>query len=229
MPRDRILVVEDHADTRSLIVYQLEEAGFEVQTAQDGFEGLEQTRAFKPDLVLLDIMLTGIDGLEVLRRLKKAATTTETPVILLTAKGEEVDRVVGLELGAEDYMVKPFSPRELVLRIKALLRRSGAAAAAVGIETWRRAGLIVNFAAHELEVDGERQVLTATEFKILKELVTNQGRAISRDRLLETVWGPHYEGFSRTVDTHMRHLRIKLGQYAGWIETIRAVGYRFKA
>jgi two-component system phosphate regulon response regulator PhoB len=183
---------------------------------------------WRPDLVLLDIMLPELDGLEVCRRLKQAPALRSVPVIMLTARSEEVDRVVGLELGAEDYVVKPFSPRELLLRIKNALRRAGAESVNVD-DTWRFEGLVLNFAAHELEVDGEKRQLTATEHRLLKELVQARGRVLSRDHLLDTVWNTDFEGASRTVDTHMRRLRAKLDTYADCIETVRGVGYRFKS
>lgn len=226
MPGERILVVEDHADTRNLLEYQLASAGFEVRAAPDGYAGLDQAFSFKPDLVLLDVMLPGLDGLEVLRRLRAAQATAGTPVILLTAKGEELDRVVGLELGADDYVVKPFSPRELVLRIKAVLRRLREAQALP--KSFHAEGLVVDFEAHSVSVDGQAVELTATEFKLLGELVSGRGRVRTREHLLDTVWETHFEGYSRTVDTHVRRLRQKLGRVAERIETVRGVGYRFR-
>lgn len=227
MPGERILIVEDHEDTRELLKYNLEAAGFEIRAAADGQSGLDVAREMRPDLVILDLMLPGIDGLEICRRLKKNPGTSQTPVIMLTAKGEEVDRIVGLELGADDYVVKPFSPRELMLRVKAILRR----ATSVGDDPpslWEQEGLKVDFDAHAVEVDGEHSPLTATEFKLLSELITGRGKVQTRDHLLDTVWDTHFEGYSRTVDTHIRRLRQKLGAYADWIETVRGVGYRFR-
>lgn len=228
MDQRRIMVVEDHAQTRELLQYNLQAAGYEVRTAGGGEQGLDAMARWRPDLVLLDIMLPELDGLEVCRRLKQAPALRSVPVIMLTARSEEVDRVVGLELGAEDYVVKPFSPRELLLRIKNALRRAGAEAVNVD-DTWRFEGLVLNFAAHELEVDGEKRQLTATEHRLLKELVQARGRVLSRDHLLDTVWNTDFEGASRTVDTHMRRLRAKLDSYADCIETVRGVGYRFKS
>jgi two-component system phosphate regulon response regulator PhoB len=147
--------------------------------------------------------------------------------MMLTAKGEEVDRIVGLELGADDYVVKPFSPREIVLRIKAILRRFGPDSPSK-LKVWRHEGLSVDFEAHSLEVDNEPISLTATEFKLLTELILGSGKVQTRDHLLDTVWDTHFEGYSRTVDTHIRRLRQKLGQYADWIETVRGVGYKFR-
>lgn len=228
MDQRRIMVIEDHAQTRELLQYNLQAAGYEVRTAAGGEQGLEVMSRWRPDLVLLDIMMPELDGLEVCRRLKRISALRAVPVIMLTARGDEVDRVVGLELGAEDYVVKPFSPRELLLRIKNALRRSGADAASAD-DVWRYEGLVVNFAAHEMDVDGEKRQLTATEHRLLKELVQARGRVLSRDRLLDTVWNTDFEGASRTVDTHMRRLRAKLDAYADCIETVRGVGYRLRA
>ena len=227
MPQKNILVVEDHPETRDLLAYNLKAAGFLVRTAVNGESGLELAVRGKPDLVLLDVMLPGgLDGLEVCRRLKQDQRTRHVPVIMLTALGDEVDRIVGLELGAEDYVAKPFSPRELLLRVKAVLRRAGPHESEA--EGFREGGLAIDFEAHTVLVDGHDAGLTATEHKILKELVASKGRVLPRERLLDTVWDTDFEGTSRTVDTHMRRLRGKLGPYADWIETVRGVGYRFK-
>jgi len=227
LSQKNILVVEDHPETRELLAYNLKSAGYAVRTAASGQAGLDLAGRSKPDLVLLDVMLAGgMDGLEVCRKLKQDARTRGIPVIMLTALGDEVDRIVGLELGAEDYVAKPFSPRELLLRVKALLRR--ATPQDEQAEGFREAGLAIDFAAHSVLVDGEDAGLTATEHKILKELVASRGRVLPRERLLDTVWDTDFDGTSRTVDTHMRRLRGKLGPYADWIETVRGVGYRFK-
>jgi two-component system phosphate regulon response regulator PhoB len=228
MEQRRIMVVEDHAETRELLRYNLENAGFEVRSAGDGLEGLAVMGRWRPDLIVLDVMLPGIDGFEICRRLKQLPGLSGVPVILLTARTDEVDRVVGLELGAEDYVVKPFSTRELVLRIRLVLRRAGQGPAE-DEDVFRREGLVVNFAAHEMDVDGDKRVLTATEQKLLKTIVQGRGKVLTRDRLLDTVWNMDFEGTSRTVDTHMRRLRAKLGPYADWLETVRGVGYRFRA
>nr|WP_286181787.1 response regulator transcription factor [Desulfovibrio sp. Huiquan2017] len=222
------MVVEDHRDTRELLKYNLTTAGFDVAAAEDGQLGLSLAHAFKPDIILLDLMMPGTDGLEVCRQLKGDPATARIPVIMLTAKGEEVDKIVGLELGADDYVVKPFSPRELALRIKAILRRYGAPEPNAP-KLWEREGLRIDFEAHQITIDGEETALTATEFKLLTVLVSGAGKVQTRDNLLDTVWDTHFEGYSRTVDTHVRRLRQKLGPYASWIETIRGVGYRFKA
>jgi len=224
----KILVVEDHRDTRELLKYNLAAAGFDVAAAEDGQSGLHLAEAFKPDIVLLDLMMPGMDGLEVCRQLKGSTELARIPVIMLTAKGDEVDKIVGLELGADDYVVKPFSPRELILRVKAVLRRSGAPTPNTP-KLWERAGLTVDFEAHRVLIDHEEVTLTATEFKLLSVLIAGAGKVQTRDNLLDTVWDTHFEGYSRTVDTHVRRLRQKLGPYADWIETVRGVGYRFKA
>lgn len=224
----KVLVVEDHTDTRELLKYNLTSAGFDVAAAEDGQAGLNLAGAFRPDIILLDLMMPGIDGLEACRQLKSDSETARIPVIMLTAKGEEIDKIVGLELGADDYVVKPFSPRELVLRIKAILRRSGTPEPNAP-KLWEREGLRIDFEAHQVIIDGEDTALTATEFKLLTILISGAGKVQTRDNLLDTVWDTHFEGYSRTVDTHVRRLRQKLGPYAVWIETIRGVGYRFKA
>jgi len=226
MAKPAILVVEDDVDILRLITYNLETSGFDVAAAQDGYEALALARRRAPDLIILDLMLPGLDGLEVCKELKRSDSTRRIPVLMLTARGEEVDRIVGLELGADDYVVKPFSPRELILRVRAILKRYTAEEAPAAV--WRREGLSVDFQAHRVLVDGREITLTATEFRLLGELIRNQGKVQSRDHLLDKVWGYHFEGYARTVDTHVRRLRQKLGSYAELIETLRGVGYRFR-
>ncbi len=221
-----VLVVEDDGDILRLLDHHLRGAGFEVLSSQDGYQALSLARQHTPQLILLDLMLPGLDGLEVCRQLKQSAATKGIPIIMLTARGEEIDRVVGLELGADDYVVKPFSPRELILRIRAILRRSTSEPDSGGI--WQEEGLQVDLEAHRVVVDGEAVTLTATEFKLLVELIRNRGKVQTRDQLLDKVWGYHFEGYARTVDTHVRRLRQKLGGYSEWIETVRGVGYRCK-
>lgn len=221
-----VLVVEDDEDILRLLDHHLRGAGFEVLTSEDGYQALSLARQHIPHLILLDLMLPGLDGLEVCRQLKQGSATKAIPIIMLTARGEEIDRVVGLELGADDYVVKPFSPRELILRIRAILRRSSSGQEASAV--WQEEGLQVDLEAHRVLVDGEQVTLTATEFKLLVELLRNRGKVQSRDQLLDKVWGYHFEGYARTVDTHVRRLRQKLGDYSEWIETVRGVGYRCK-
>lgn len=226
MAQDKILVVEDEEDILNLLEYHLRTAGFEVFTATTGLEALDAAREHQPDLVLLDLMLPGLDGFEVCKELKRERQTSGIGVIMLTARGEEVDRVVGLELGADDYVTKPFSPRELVLRVKAVLRRLHPEPEPSAL--WERDGLRVEEESHRVTVDGQGMELTATEFKLLMELIHHEGKVLNRDQLLNNVWSYQYSGYSRTVDTHIRRLRSKLGPYAEWVETIRGVGYRFQ-
>ncbi len=225
MNTQTILVVEDEADIRELLAYNLKKEGYTVLEAGDGRLGLEKARSERPDLILLDLMLPGMDGLSVCRELERDPTTLPIPVIMLTARGEETDRVVGLELGADDYVVKPFSVRELLLRIRKLLQRG--ARAAGGSSLFRR-GVLVDPAAHKVTVHGENVALTATEFRLLEHLMRHAGRVRTREQLLNSVWGYQFEGYARTVDTHMRRLRTKLGKTADALETVRGVGYRFK-
>ena len=223
----KILAVDDEDSIRELLELQLKRNGYETLTAADGQAALEQ--AAKADLVLLDVMLPGIDGFEVCRRLKADPSTQAILVIMLTAKAEEIDKVLGLELGADDYMVKPFSVRELLARIKAVLRRSQGSQPAV--EQQLTIGpLVMDFSSYTARIGSERLMLTPKEYELLKLLVTNPGRAFMRDELLERVWGYEYYGDTRTVDVHIRHLRAKLAavpELAEAIETVRGVGYRF--
>jgi two-component system phosphate regulon response regulator PhoB len=225
MVRPKILVVDDEPDIVEVVRYNLAKADFEVLTAQDGERALEIARSQRPALVVLDLMLPGIDGEEVCRLLKQEEATRAIPILMLTAKGQEVDRIVGLELGADDYVVKPFSPRELVLRVRAILRRSQEA----GPEGVAQAGpLTVDVKGHRALLNEVPLDLTATEFKLLTTLISRRGRVQSRDDLLHSVWGYDYAGYGRTVDTHIRRLREKLNAAADMIETVRGVGYRFK-
>ena len=223
----KILAVDDEDSIRELLELQLKRNGYETLTAADGQAALEQ--AAQADLVLLDVMLPGIDGFEVCRRLKADPSTQAIPVIMLTAKSEEIDKVLGLELGADDYMVKPFSVRELLARIKAVLRRSQGSQLAA--EQQLTIGpLVMDFSSYTARIGTERLMLTPKEYELLKLLVTNPGRAFMRDELLERVWGYEYYGDTRTVDVHIRHLRAKLAavpELAEAIETVRGVGYRF--
>lgn len=227
MSGERILIVEDDADISQLLCFTLESSGFEVISAVTGIAGLEAAKKHQPSMVLLDLMLPGLGGLDVCRELKRMVETESIPVIMLTARGEEIDRIVGLELGADDYVTKPFSPRELVLRIRAVLKRA-TGKEQTGSGPLMVDGLVLDEEAHRVELDGEEIMLTATEFRLLNELATNRGRVRTRDQLLNTVWGYEFEGYARTVDTHMRRLRQKIGTFADRIETIRGVGYRFK-
>ncbi len=226
MSRECILIVEDDEDIAELLVFNLKAAGFAVETARDGNEALARARRDPPSGVILDLMLPGLDGFEVCKELKRDPKTAGAAVIMLTARGEEVDRIVGLELGADDYVVKPFSPRELVLRLRAVLKRHSPDPEARRVLS--RDGLAVDPGSHRATLDGQDVLLTATEFRLLAELLQGAGRVMTRDRLLNAVWGYAFEGYARTVDTHIRRLRQKLGTRARLIETVRGVGYRFK-
>lgn len=220
----RILIVEDEDDLRDLLVWNLQAAGHEVAEAATGAAGIAQARSFRPDLVLLDLMLPDIQGTDVCRRIRTDPSLASTRVVMLTARGEESDRVVGFELGADDYVVKPFSVRELVLRVGAVLRRGVEAEEEAPME----AGLLVlDRARHKVTVGGDEVPLTALEFKLLSALLSRRGRVQSRERLLEDVWEMNPDVTTRTVDTHVKRLREKLGPASAYVETVRGVGYRF--
>jgi len=225
--RQEILVVEDEPDIRGLVVLHLEREGFSCRTAANGLDALREAKARRPDLIVLDLMLPGLGGLEVCRRLRSDRETAGVPIIMLTAKADEVDRVVGLELGADDYVVKPFSPKELVARARAVLRRArpveGASVLSVG-------SLSLDAARHVVTLDGHALVLTPKEFDLLQALLESAGRVLSREHLLNHVWGYARadEIESRTVDVHIRRLRAKLGDVGRRIATVKSVGYRFE-
>jgi len=217
--------VDDEADVVDLLVYNLQKAGYRTVTARGGAAALQKARDLLPALVILDLMLPQLDGTEVCKALDADPKTAHIPVLMLTAKAEEVDRVVGLELGAEDYVTKPFSPREVVLRVKKILER--ASGKRTPAEVIKFGDVDVDIAKHEARVKGKPVELTATEFKLLVTLMERRGRVQSRDRLLTDVWGYEGDVDTRTVDTHVRRLREKLGKSADSIETVRGVGYRF--
>jgi two-component system phosphate regulon response regulator PhoB len=223
--KSKILVVDDEPEAVELVEFNLKGAGYEVSTAADGAEALNKARRIQPNLVILDVMMPEIDGMEVCKLLRRDPATSAIPIIMLTAKASEVDRVLGLELGADDYVVKPFSPRELVLRVKKILERGKPAEAAK--EKIVFGDLVIDIPRHVVLWKGEEIDLTATEFKLLSTLAQRRGRVQSRDALLRDVWG--YESMidTRTVDTHMRRLREKMGPAAKYLDTIRGVGYRF--
>jgi two-component system, OmpR family, phosphate regulon response regulator PhoB len=227
MSSTRILIIEDEQDVIDLLTLNLRKAGgFVVSTATDGASGLRKAREEPPALIILDLMLPRISGLEICKILKTDAATRQIPIIMLTAKAEEIDRIVGLEFGADDYVTKPFSPRELVLRINAILRRGKSE---VAEEKKLSIGAItLDPGRHHVAVGGRSVRLTSVEFKLLSMLMQRQGRVQARDRLLNEVWG--YESLidTRTVDTHVRRLRKKLGKAAGAIETVRGFGYRIR-
>lgn len=225
MAKETILIVEDEPDIRELLTFTLAREGFAVLEAADGNRAVDLAVEKGPDLILLDLMLPGMDGLAVSKALQRRPDTAGIPIIMLTARGEEVDRIVGLELGASDYVVKPFSPREVVLRIRAVLRRSKAAPDASFLGS---GGIRLDPAVHAVYAGNAPVDLTITEFKLLEDLLRNKGKVRSREQLLNSVWGYSFEGYARTVDTHVRRLRGKLGDAAETIETVRGVGYRAK-
>ena len=220
----KILVVDDEADVLDLVCINLRTAGFTVVTAENGSSALAKARSERPDLILLDIMLPEMNGLEICKTLKREPATASIPIIMLTAKSEEVDRVVGLELGADDYVPKPFSPRELVLRVKSVLRRGQEKPTTD--ERLHLGELVLDRSRHEVLIKGKRIDLTATEFKLLAVLMERRGRVQGRERLLNDVWGYESVIDTRTVDTHVRRLREKLGKASAYLETVRGVGYR---
>jgi two-component system phosphate regulon response regulator PhoB len=223
--RTKILIVDDEPDALELVEFNLRQAGYDISTAADGAEALKKARGLLPELIVLDVMLPEMDGLEVCKALRRDAATARIPIIMLTAKAGEIDRILGLELGADDYVTKPFSPRELVLRIKNVLHRHQQEAARR--ERLAFGELVIDLPRHEVTWRAKAIELTATEFRLLTVLAERAGRVQSRDQLLRDVW--HYESLidTRTVDTHMRRLREKLGPAAKHLDTVRGVGYRF--
>jgi len=224
--KTKILVVDDEPDALEVLGFKLKEAGYAPLYAKDGARAIALARDEHPALIVLDLMLPQIDGLEVCKILRRDAATATIPILMLTARAAEMDRVLGLELGADDYVTKPFSPRELVLRIKKLLVRARASEEPVA--HLRLGDLEIDVPRHEVKVAGSAVEVTATEFRLLELLVRRRGRVQTRDRLLQDVWGYENPIDSRTVDTHMRRLREKLGPAAAYLETIRGVGYRFR-
>ena len=222
---DRVLVVDDEPDLLELVRFHLTQAGFEVETARDGRRGLEAIRRRRPGLVVLDWMLPDLSGTEVCRQLRADPQLRDLPILLLTAKAEEVDRVVGFELGADDYVTKPFSPRELALRVQAILRRSSGEQ--VPSDVLERGPIALDTERHRCSVDDTEVTLTAKEFRLLEALMSRPGRVLSRQRLLDEVWGSDITVTERTIDTHLKRLREKLGAAGDQIETVRGVGYRF--
>jgi two-component system, OmpR family, phosphate regulon response regulator PhoB len=228
-PPARILVVEDERDIAALVAYHLTKEGYRVRTAADGAEALEAAITERPDLLVLDVMLPGLSGYEVLAELRRRPELAEVPVVLLTARRDEAERIRGLELGADDYITKPFSPRELVLRVAAVLRRSQAPAVSGAGRTLRGGAVTVDMTATRAAVDGRELDLTPTEFRLLVTLLERRGRVQSRQQLLESAWDIHARIETRTVDMHVQRLRSKLGEHGALIETVRGFGYRFRA
>ncbi|MEF9933711.1 MAG: response regulator transcription factor [Clostridium sp.] len=229
MANEKILIVDDEMHIIELLKYNLESNGYKVITAQNGKEAIKIATEKVPDLILLDIMLPEMDGFDVCKHINRSKDTEHIPVIMLTAKGEELDKILGLEIGADDYITKPFSVRELIARIKAVLRRNhkdDSKANVISIEE-----LEINLDKHEVTKSSRKIELTLKEFELLKLLIVNRGKVLTRDYLLDKVWGYEYYGETRTVDVHIRHLRKKIeddDKMPRYIETVRGIGYKFK-
>ncbi len=221
-----VLVVEDEKDIAELVEYHLKQSGFPVTVVFDGASALERVKKNRPTLIILDLMLPDMDGKDICRMLKSDPHTRAIPILMLTAKAEEIDRIVGFELGADDYVTKPFSPRELVLRVKAILKKREVDQEEAKVI--QMGDLLIDLDRHQVSVSGKSVQLTSIEFKLLVQLSLRKGRVQTREHLLNQVWGYTYEGYARTVDTHIRRLREKLGACGDYIETLRGVGYRFK-
>lgn len=225
----RILIVEDERDIAALVAYHLTREGYRVRTAEGGAEALEAAGAERPDLLILDLMLPGFSGYDMLAEMRRRPELADVPVIVLTARREEADRVKGLELGADDYVTKPFSPRELVLRVSAVLRRAQAPAVAGAGRMLHGGPVVVDLNAMRVAVAGAPVELTPTEYRLLVTLLERRGRVQTRQQLLETAWDIHARIETRTVDMHVQRLRAKLGDAGDLIETVRGFGYRFRA
>ncbi|MGA2659888.1 MAG: response regulator [Verrucomicrobiota bacterium] len=223
--KPKILVVDDEPEAVELVEFNLRQAGFDVVTAADGAEALKKARGLLPNLIVLDLMLPEVDGLEVCKMVRRDPLTAAVPIVMVTARAAEIDRILGLELGADDYITKPFSPRELILRIKKILQRSQAAAQEPAVLKF--GDLVIDSPRHLVSWHGKPIELTATEFKLLTILAQRRGRVQSREQLLRDVWDYNSLVDTRTVDTHMRRLREKLGPAARLLDTVRGVGYRF--
>lgn len=235
MINQRILVIEDEANIQELLKYNLEKNNYNVTVADNGIDGLNEALANVPDLILLDLMLPGLDGLEVCKRLRMEKRTKKVPILMITAKSEELDKVLGLELGADDYITKPFSIKELVARIRATMRRidndkTGEPSVEETGKILKVKDIEIDCEKYEVRKNGEKIALTLKEFELLKMLIENKGKVLTRDFLLDRIWGYDYMGETRTVDVHIRHVRHKINDEEDsrqMIETIRGVGYRF--
>jgi len=224
----KVLIVEDDPDIVDILSYNLKQADLKVTSVPDGSSALAEVKRRLPDLILLDLMLPKVDGLEVCRLLKGEPETKNVPIIMITAKGEEVDRIVGLELGADDYIIKPFSPREVVLRVRSVLKRSVANSQKEITAKIEANGVIIDIDRRQVNYKGKPINLTATEFDLLLILAKTPGRVFTRNLLMDLVWGQDYYGVDRTVDTHMSRLRQKLGGGGKNLQTVHGIGYRFK-
>jgi len=226
MKKGTILIIDDEKDLLELVRYNLEKDGYDVIVACDGQSGFEIAAKHRPDLIVLDLMMPGIDGLEVCRRLRAENRTSHTPLIMLTARATEADRIVGLEMGADDYVTKPFSPRELVARVKAVLRR--ATQQQEPPELIRHGLIVIDVNRHEVTCDGRSVNLTATEFRILQFLMSRPGRVLTRDEIIDAALNRDTDVFDRTIDVHITAIRRKLGKQGDQIATVRGFGYKFK-
>ena len=222
----KVLMIEDEPDIIGLVTHYLEKEGYRMTAVRDGAKGLKQIQAELPDLLILDVMLPGMDGLEICRRLRADSKSAALPILMLTAKGEETDRVVGLEMGADDYLTKPFSPKELAARVKALLRR--VERSEIPPERFVHGDLVLDTSRHEVRVKGNEITLTAKEFGLLEQLLRNRGRVLTRDVLLDKVWGYDADVISRTVDVHVRRLREKIPLLQEAIQIVKPYGYKLK-
>jgi len=222
--KQNIFVVEDDADIAELLYFNLEKEGFKVKTEKNGEKAFDQILNKTPDLLILDLNLPGLSGIEICKYLRENARTKDLPIIMLTARTQEIDKIIGFEIGADDYVTKPFSVRELIARVNALLRRSMPATA----DMFEYGELNVFLNMHRVTCQGDEVNLTPTEYKLLEALINVKGRVLSRDDLLDIVWGMDYYGETRTVDVHIKRLRDKLGKCAGMIETVKGTGYRLK-
>ncbi len=226
--KKRVLVVDDEADIRELLKYNLEQEGYGVELVSDGEQALAYLKKSRVDLVLLDLMLPGIAGLELCKQLKRHVELEAIPIIMISAKSSETDIIVGLELGADDYITKPFSPKEVVARIKAIFRRTDEKRTSEPQKELKYEDLTIDIPRHEVRVEGKEVRLTTTEFKILQCLMTRLGHVFSRDELIDFALGKDISVVDRTIDVHITNLRKKIGRFGAHIESIRAVGYRFK-
>jgi two-component system, OmpR family, alkaline phosphatase synthesis response regulator PhoP len=227
MAQEKILIVDDEENILELIKFNLEKNGYKVITAANGIDGFKLAKLEVPQLILLDLMLPGMDGYDVCKEIRKDNSISTIPIIMLTAKGDELDKILGLELGADDYMTKPFSVRELLARIKAVLRRTNEQFTE---NTYRFGNVIIDFHKHEVLKNNDKVELTLKEFEFLELLIKNKGRVLTRDFLMDRIWGYEYSGETRTVDVHIRHLRQKIeddDKCPKFIETLRGIGYRF--
>ena len=227
MAEEKVLVVDDEEHIRELIKFNLEKNGYKVICADNGIDAVKLAKEQAPQLMLLDLMLPGMDGLDVCKEIRKDSNMSGMPIIMITAKGEEIDKIIGLELGADDYITKPFSVRELVARVKAILRRT---TMQIVEKTFKIGNLVIDFGKHEVLKSEIRIDLTLKEFELLQILIKNKGRVMTRDFLLDKIWGYEYVGETRTVDVHIRHLRQKIEEddkNPAYIQTIRGIGYRF--